>query len=133
MEFRREVIQMSFGRNTPMWLSLSAAAGLIDVSEQDVLRRAVPWQAVPEAHRVRFRLLALDPDAKRAPRFFAPDLEALLSSPEGHDQVNGVDSGSGIETKGPRHKLVRRGIYRSTKSGVLFERLHIEGSGPGAR
>jgi site-specific recombinase XerD len=129
MEIRNEFIQMNFVPNRPMWLSLSAAAGLIDVSEQDILRRAVPWQAAPVAHRIRFRLLTLDPDQQGTPRFFAPDVERLLSKPEGSPdvQVNGGNADSTVEPKDPRHKLVERGIYRSTKSGLLSERPVVDG------
>lgn len=114
--------KVSFAPNPRLWVGLSAAAAILDVPEQTILERAVPWQPAPLPLHVRFRLLCLNNEANGAPRFFAPDLEAWLVSPSGQ-----LDLGP-IEPKAPRHKLVERGIYRSTATGVLSERPIIGGS-----
>jgi site-specific recombinase XerD len=108
---------------------LAAAAALIDVPDKTIVSLAVPWQATPEPHRIRFRVLNLGACTEGEPRFFVPDLESLLHGPNSrfHIHVAGVASKSAAGVKVPRHRLVEPGIYRSTSSGLLSERPFIEG------
>ena len=55
---------------------------MIDVSKDTILRRSVPWRDEPILHRIRYRLLALDQGTRRERRYFASDVEALMSDDE---------------------------------------------------
>jgi hypothetical protein len=70
---------MSSAEIKRVWVSLSAAAAFVDVPNETILRVSIPRQEKPVAHRIRFSLLLLDADSKGEPRFFADDVENLLS------------------------------------------------------
>jgi integrase len=53
---------------------------MIDVSTDTILRRAVPWQPEPVRHRIRYKLLVLDTGTRQERRYFASDVESLLSA-----------------------------------------------------
>jgi integrase len=118
---------LGFPSQKRVWLSLSAAAALVDLPEHAILSRAVPWQAAPLAHHFRFRLLTLDQGKPGDPRFFGPDLESVLLDGVLEAHVTGIGNQLTAKTKRPRYKAVERGIYRSTTSGLLSERPFIEG------
>ena len=60
------------------WKSLSSAAQHLDVSNDTILRRAVPWQDEPVEGRIRFKHLKLGADTRQERRYYVPDLDALL-------------------------------------------------------
>jgi hypothetical protein len=82
-----------------------------------------------QTERTWLSLSAAAPDTQGSPRFFSPDLETLLSCPEGplDLQASRGEANFAANPKRPRHKVVERGIYRSTTSGLLSERPFIEG------
>lgn len=97
--------------NSRIWVSLSTAAAILDVSEDVILKQAVPWQLESMAHHVRSRLLALSIEGTGAPRFFAPDLETLLVNPESPTdaRANCIANHLGCEMCSPEAQAHRTG------------------------
>jgi hypothetical protein len=60
------------------WLSLSGAAEYIDVSNDTISRRAVPWADQPVPGCIRWKYLKLGENTRQERRYFSEDLEALL-------------------------------------------------------
>jgi hypothetical protein len=60
------------------WFSLSTAAKYLDVSEDTVNRRGIPWQEKPAPGRLRWKLLKLGEGTRMERRYFRDDLDTLL-------------------------------------------------------
>jgi hypothetical protein len=60
------------------WLALGSAAKYLDVSEDTVNRRGIPWQERPAHGRLRWKLLKLGQNTRMGRRYFRDDLDALL-------------------------------------------------------
>lgn len=75
---RKEVTTMNY------WLSRKDAAKKIGVSVQTIQRRAIAWDDnggfIPG--KVRFKFLKLDDDTRQERRYYEPDVEALLVTPQ---------------------------------------------------
>ena len=74
------------------WVTITAAAALIDVPLETISGLAIPWQETEVPHRIRFRLLVLEPGTKGEPRFLVADLKKLLSTPENPLELENVAS-----------------------------------------
>ena len=57
------------------------------MSTDTIERRAIPWQEQPIMFKLRYKLLQLGPDSDPVPRFYEPDVEALLYDPPPRAQV----------------------------------------------
>ena len=64
-----------------MWMRVIDAASFLGLSSNAVEERAIPWQDEPMPHRLRYKLLVLEADAKPRRRCFRQDVEALLRNP----------------------------------------------------
>jgi hypothetical protein len=64
-----------------MWMRVIDAASFLGLSCNAVEERAIPWQDEPVPHRLRYKLLVLEADAKPRRRYFRQDVEALLRNP----------------------------------------------------
>lgn len=66
------------------WLSRKEAAKKIGVSVQTIQRRAIAWDDdsgfIPG--KIRFKFLKLDHDTRQERRYYEPDVEALLVTPQ---------------------------------------------------
>lgn len=60
------------------WFSLSSAAKYLDVSEDTVNRRGIPWQDKPVPGKLRWKLLKLGEGTRMERRYFRDDLDGLL-------------------------------------------------------
>lgn len=111
------------------WLSLKNASTCIDVPEETISSLAVPWQQSVVPNRVRFRLLVLEGGSTGEPRYFAPDVEGLLTGVESPDGSQAGGSAPTTVAIHPRNRLkkVERGIYRDRISQTLFERPFLGG------
>ena len=65
-----------------VWLSVLEAAKKISSSTDTIERRAIPWQPDHVQFKIRFKFLVLDKKGQRTRRYYEPDVEALLFSPE---------------------------------------------------
>lgn len=118
--------EMKGNRAQRVWMSLRAAAQMIDLPERKLLAIAVPWQAEQLPHHVRTKVLRLNAHSAGDLRFLADDLQALLSEAvEGVDVVGGARSDPAEKT--PRHGLVEPGIYQALRTGMFYERPAVDG------
>lgn len=62
------------------WFALGSAAKFIDVSEDTINRRAIPWQECPVPGKLRWKPLKLGEGTRMERRYFLDDVEALLVS-----------------------------------------------------
>lgn len=60
------------------WFSLGTAAKYLDVSEDTVNRRGIPWQDRPVPGKLRWKHLKLGEGTRMGRRYFRDDLDALL-------------------------------------------------------
>jgi len=60
------------------WLTKKQAALRLVVSASTIARRGIPWQDDPRPFKIRIRILQLDEGGKPLPRYFGPDVDALL-------------------------------------------------------
>jgi len=58
------------------WLSLSGAAEYLDVSNDTISWRAVPWSDEPVSGMIRWKSLKLGEGTRQERRYFVEDLEA---------------------------------------------------------
>lgn len=63
------------------WLKAESAARILGMHRNTVTRRAIPWGAEHRRGRIRFKNLRLDKEAGPTPRYFWPDIKALLANP----------------------------------------------------
>jgi hypothetical protein len=67
------------------WLCCSHASAMIDVSDDTIQRRAVPWddKVGSREGKIRYKHLDLNPGSrkKKERRYYAPDVLALLKPP----------------------------------------------------
>jgi integrase len=142
----------SSGETSHRWLALSTAAGLIDVPEDFILCRAVPWQVARVPNRIRFKHLIFGAGEPEVQRFFSADLDALLTigprvddpadarPPESAERQNLKQSRDGTAnqscTAAPsspglkgwgRYRHIEPGIYQYIPSGMYCERPFNDG------
>jgi hypothetical protein len=68
------------------WLSVDDVAKKLSISPESVYRRAIPWQADPIPHIIRWKILKLDEDTEEGRRFLGEDIEAMLFDPPKMEQ-----------------------------------------------
>jgi hypothetical protein len=61
------------------WLTKRQAAVRLAVSLCTIARRGIPWRDSPRPFKIRVRILQLDDAGKGRPRYYAPDVDALLT------------------------------------------------------
>lgn len=71
-----------------VWLTVAHAAAKLDVSEDTIYRREIPWQDDHVPGKIRSKDLFLDKAKKEGKRFLEDDLEAMLSIPRALEQPN---------------------------------------------
>jgi len=64
-----------------MWMGATASARWIGVADDTIARRGIPWQDEFVPHRVRYKVLDLDPGTEGDRRYYLPDVETLLRHP----------------------------------------------------
>lgn len=69
------------------WLKAESAARILDIHRSTVTRRAIPWRAEHRRGRIRFKILRLDKETGPTPRYYWPDIKALLANPGPLDLV----------------------------------------------
>ena len=60
------------------WFALSSAAKYLDVSEDTINRRGIPWQECPVPGKLRWKPLKLGEGTRMERRYLRDDLEALF-------------------------------------------------------
>jgi hypothetical protein len=63
------------------WLTKKEAAQHLRVSVDTIERRALPWQLHHQPFKIRYKHLLLGEDSEPRPRFFKPDVDAMLHQP----------------------------------------------------
>src|SRR3974390_903443 len=63
------------------WVRCSTLCNYLDISDDTVLRRAVPWQDDPVPHKFRFKELLLDGGGEPQKRYWFPDAVSFLRNP----------------------------------------------------
>jgi hypothetical protein len=62
------------------WFALSTAAKYLDVSEDTINRRGIPWQDSPSPGKLRWKQLKLGEGTRMERRYLRENLDALLVS-----------------------------------------------------
>lgn len=63
-------------------MTKAEAAAHVRLSVDTIERRGIPWQPEPVQFKIRVKYLCLDEDTRELPRFYFPDVDALLKTPK---------------------------------------------------
>jgi hypothetical protein len=63
------------------WVKCATVCNYLDISDDTVLRRAVPWQDDPIPFKFRYKEMTLDAGGKPEKRYWLPDVVGFLRHP----------------------------------------------------